>query len=55
MNIDTSNAHCGLEIPCLGAPSGREAENGMSSHSLVERHLTVPRVIILEFGNQLPF
>lgn len=31
VNIDTSNAHCGLEIPCLGAPSGREAENCMFS------------------------
>lgn len=31
VNIDTSNAHCGSEIPCLGAPSGREAEIGMSS------------------------
>ena len=31
VNIDTSNTHCGSEIPCLGAPFGREAENGMSS------------------------
>lgn len=50
MNIDTSNAHCGSEIPCLGAPSGREAEIGMSSSFFLV--LRRPPLPLLAFGRR---